>query len=55
MKKAFFAYLAVVLGGYAFTAYRGWELGSPQRGFIPAGVRQQPGGYRSYGYWRGGK
>ena len=55
MKRVFLAYLGVVLGAYSWAAYRGFELGSPQRGFIPAGVRQQPGGYRSFGYWRGGK
>jgi hypothetical protein len=55
MRKLFFGYLAVVMGTYALAAYQGWEMGSAKRGFIPASVRQAPGGYRSFGYWRGGK
>jgi hypothetical protein len=55
MKKVFLAYIAVVTGFYAVSALRGWELGSTKRGFIPPSVRQAPGGYRSFGYWRGGK
>ncbi len=55
MRRLFLAYLAAVLGFYSVAAYRGWEMGSPKRGFIPANVRNSPGGYRSFGYWRGGK
>jgi hypothetical protein len=57
MKTLFLAYLAVVTGFYAVSAYRGWDLGSSKRGFIPPSARQAgaAGGYRSFGYWRGGK
>jgi hypothetical protein len=55
MKRAFLLYLAGVLGFYSLASWRGWELGSPKRGFIPASVRNAPGGYRSFGFWRGGK
>ena len=55
MKKAFLAYAAMVLALYATASWRGWEIGSPKRGFVPQSVRQSPGGYRSYNYWRGGK
>jgi len=49
----FYAFGILVL--YATSAWSGWEIGAPRRGFMPAGVRQSPGGYRSYSYWRGGK
>jgi hypothetical protein len=48
-------FVAAVLGLWSLAAWSGWEIGAPKRGFLPAGVRQSPGGYRSYGYWRGGK
>ena len=53
--KAYTAYALLVLGLYGWASWRGWEIGSAKRGLIPASVRQSPGGYRSYGYWRGGK
>jgi hypothetical protein len=40
---------------YSVAAWRGWEIGASKRGLIPKEARQQPGGYRSYHYWRGGK
>jgi hypothetical protein len=55
MRHAFVAYMLGVLGLYGLSTYNGWELFAAKRGFIPAGVRQAPGGYRSYSYWRGGK
>jgi len=51
----FGVYALMVLGLYATSAWRGWELGSTRRGLIPRDVREAPGGYRSFGYWRGGK
>jgi hypothetical protein len=50
---ALFALAVVIL--YGVSAAKGWEMGSAKRGLIPASVRQAPGGYRSYGYWGGGK
>jgi hypothetical protein len=56
MRRAYAAYALAILGFYGFAAWRGWDLGSSgRRGLIPASVRQSPGGYRSYNYWRGGK
>jgi hypothetical protein len=55
MKSLFAAYAMFVVGTYALSTWRGWEMGSAKRGFIPQSVRQQPGGYRSWGFWRGGK
>ena len=44
----------VVLYGAAST--RGWGGTNAKDGIdIPASVRQSPGGYRSFHYWRGGK
>jgi hypothetical protein len=55
MKTAYTFFALIVLGGYALATWRGWDFGTPKRGFVPASVRQSPGGYRSYNYWRGGK
>jgi hypothetical protein len=55
MSRGFLVYGLVVVTLYGVAAWRGWEMGSPKRGFIPQSVRQSPGGYRSYNYWRGGK
>lgn len=55
MSKAYAVYALTVLGLYGLATWRGWEPSSPRRGVIPASVRQSPGGYRSYNYWRGGK
>jgi hypothetical protein len=55
MRTAFAGFALSLLGVYAFASWRGWELGGGKRGFIPANVRQAPGGYRSYTFWRGGK
>ena len=44
---------------YSGVTFLGYELGNPDRAFIPADVRQSPGGYRSFHFWhsgyRGGK
>lgn len=45
---------ALVVGGYAATAYTDYELGSPERDEIPASVRSSPGGYRSFHFWHSG-
>lgn len=55
MRRGFLIYALSVLGLYGGAAASGWEWGAPKRGLIPASVRQSPGGYRSYSYWRGGK
>jgi len=55
MRHAFVVYMLGVLGLYGLSTYQGWELLAAKKGFIPASVRQAPGGYRSYSYWRGGK
>jgi hypothetical protein len=55
MRYAYRLFVAAMLGLWSLAAWSGWEMGAPKRGFLPASVRQSPGGYRSYGYWRGGK
>lgn len=55
MKSAYAVYALIVLGLYGVSTWRGWGILPARRGVIPASVRQSPGGYRSYGYWRGGK
>jgi hypothetical protein len=53
--KAYTIYALAVLGLWTAATLRGWDLGVQKRGFIPASVRQAPGGYRSFNNWRGGK
>ena len=55
MNKAYAAYALAILSLYGLAGWRGWELFADKRGLIPPSVRQSPGGYRSYSYWRGGK
>ena len=53
--KAYGVFVLGVLGLYTLSAWRGYEIGGAKRGLIPTSVRQSPGGYRSFTYWRGGK
>ena len=56
MKRAYQMYGAALILLYAAAAWSGWEMGAARSGQrLPASVRQAPGGYRTYGYWRGGK
>jgi hypothetical protein len=55
MRRAFLVYGLGVLGLWLVTTWQGYELGSTKSGLLPQSVRQSPGGYRSYNYWRGGK
>jgi len=55
MMRAYTFFAMAVLGLYGVASWRGWDIGSSRRGLIPASVRQQPGGYRSFVFWRGGK
>lgn len=55
LRRAFVAYALAVLGLWGAAAYSGWEIGAGKRGQVPQSVRQSPGGYRSYNWWRGGK
>jgi hypothetical protein len=53
------AKLYLVAGGglvalYLAGAARGWELTAPGARFIPADIRQSPGGYRSFHFWHSG-
>lgn len=55
MRRLYHAYAAGAFLLYSVATWNGWELWPARRGVIPADVRQSPGGYRSYTYWRGGK
>ena len=52
--KFYLAVGIVLLLLYGVASYAGWELGSPQRQFVPADVRNSPGGYRSFHFWHFG-
>jgi hypothetical protein len=49
----------LLLGGYALTAFNGWEYFHSPAQAVPAEVRHAPGGLRTFHYWhsgyRGGK
>ncbi len=54
--RRLYAVFALAVGAlYAAASWQGWGFADSRRGIIPASVRQSPGGYRSYNYWRGGK
>ena len=55
MSRGFVVWGLLVLVLYGWAEHRGLVLGGSKRGFIPQNVRQSPGGYRSYIFWRGGK
>jgi hypothetical protein len=44
----------LLLVAYAVVAFTGFEPWSPERDFVPADVRQSPGGYRSFHFWHSG-
>jgi hypothetical protein len=43
-----------VLVIYGLASFGGWEFDNPERKVLPAGVRQSPGGYRSFHFWYSG-
>ncbi|HEU4386529.1 MAG TPA: hypothetical protein VFV34_01945 [Blastocatellia bacterium] len=45
---------AVLLLFFAVATFTGVELGNPDRQFVPADVRNSPGGYRSFHFWHFG-
>ena len=53
--KAYGIFSALVVGLFGLASWRGWQIGGAPRGFVPQSVREAPGGYRSFHYWRGGK
>lgn len=55
MRRLYVPFATLVLVLYAVAGARGWEIGIPRKGVIPQDVRQAPGGYRSFGFWSGGK
>jgi len=55
MKRLYVVFALGLIVLYGLVAWRGWGFSSPKRGFVPADVRQSPGGYRAYSFWRGGK
>ena len=54
LSKIYLLIGAAVLGMYGLSGFMGWELGTPKRDFVPADVRQSPGGYRSFHFWHSG-
>ena len=55
MRRVFTLWALFVFGSWGAATWSGWEIGASTRGKLPQNVRQAPGGYRSYSFWRGGK
>jgi hypothetical protein len=55
MRRIFMVWALGVVGLFGMAQAKGWEMGGEKRGLIPSNVRQAPGGYRSFAFWRGGK
>lgn len=59
LKRVYVVLSAFFIGAYLFSFWSGWELQSARKQMLPAGVRQSPGGWRSFHFWhtgyRGGK
>jgi hypothetical protein len=55
MRRLYSAFGIAILVLYGLASWWGWGLAAGARGHVPLNVRQSPGGYRSYSYWRGGK
>lgn len=59
LSKFYLALGILVLAFYGMVAFTGKEFGDSEREFVPADVRNSPGGYRSFHFWhsgyRGGK
>lgn len=54
LAKLTLGFCGLVLFGYGYVAFTGWEPAAPQRDEIPASVRSSPGGYRSFHFWHSG-
>ena len=52
--KFFLGLAALAILGYGGVAMTGMEFGDSERDFVPADVRQAPGGYRSFHFWHSG-
>jgi hypothetical protein len=55
MRRIFQAFGGLLLLGYAWAAFSGWETGGAvKHETLPAGARNA-GGYRTWHFWSGGK
>jgi hypothetical protein len=55
MRRIFQAFGGLLLLGYSWTAFTGWEMGGAvKHETLPAGARNA-GGYRTWHFWSGGK
>jgi hypothetical protein len=54
LRKFYLGASVAVLLLYGVVAMSGFELGNPNRQFVPADVRNSPGGYRSFHFWHFG-
>lgn len=51
---AYGAYGAALVLAYLVAGFAGYSYETQERAFVPASVRQAPGGYRSYHLWHSG-
>lgn len=54
LTKTYLVIGIIIIALYGYAAFTGREIGDSKREFVPADVRQSPGGYRSFHFWHGG-
>jgi hypothetical protein len=52
--KVYIGWVALTLLFYAYCGIRGYEVGTAERQYVPADVRNAAGGYRSFHFWHTG-
>lgn len=60
LRILYIVFAMVVLGGYAYAGFRGWEMNKPRKAFAPQSQQSMRGARGSsrtfwYGGYRGGK
>ena len=53
-KRIYLAICILCVGGYGLASLCGWELQRTEKQVLPQGIRQAPGGYRSFRFWHSG-
>ena len=62
ISKLYIGVAVLMLGGFGWVGFTGWEHSTPGQRIVPAAVRAAPSGYRTFHFWhvgfggyRGGK
>jgi len=62
VSKFYIGVAVLMLSGFGYVGFTGWEHSSPDKRFVPSKVQTAPSGFRTFHYWhvgfggyRGGK